>query len=182
LVWIVSVERYFMADSVDYDERVTSARTEALFIALTLLFAVLLVLSVRSRGMDGWGVASAAASLVFLFYTINYQALLVKISSDAVRLQFGLFRREIPRANIERAYRDPVSLWRIGGAGIHFSLFGGRYRAMFNVLEFPRIVLVLKHREGPVAEIAFSTRNPDEVLARLGRKSSPGPAPGSGSG
>jgi len=40
----------------------------------------------------------------------------------------------------------------------------GRYRASFNFLEHPRIVIVLKRQTGPVRDICFSTRRPDNVL------------------
>jgi hypothetical protein len=66
--------------------------------------------------------------------------------------------------NIEKCFLDDTSLWRIGGAGIHFSWFHGRYRAMFNFIEHPRVVFALKKKRGPVRDVAFSTRRPNEVL------------------
>jgi hypothetical protein len=53
---------------------------------------------------------------------------------------------------------------RRGGAGIHFSIIGGRYRAMLNFLEHPRIVIELKEKRGPVRDLAFSTERPNEML------------------
>ena len=45
---------------------------------------------------------------------------------------------------------DPVSLWRLGGAGIYFSCYEGKYQAMVNFLEHPRVVVVLKKKSDPV--------------------------------
>jgi hypothetical protein len=39
-----------------------------------------------------------------------------------------------------------------------------RYRASFNFLEHPRVVIALRRRRGPVQDISFSTRRPDDVL------------------
>jgi hypothetical protein len=39
-----------------------------------------------------------------------------------------------------------------------------RYRASFNFLEYPRVMLAFKKKAGPVQDISFSTRRPDDVL------------------
>ncbi len=53
---------------------------------------------------------------------------------------------------------------RIGGAGIHFTWIKGKYRAFFNFLEYPRVVIFLKKKHGVVCEIAFSTEQPEKVI------------------
>ena len=68
---------------------------------------------------------------------------------------------------METCYLDGTSLWRIGGAGIHFSSFERRYRAMFNFLEYPRVVVALKEKRGPVRDIAFSTQHPEEIMSLI---------------
>jgi hypothetical protein len=35
---------------------------------------------------------------------------------------------------------------------------------MFNFLEYPRVVVALKEKQGPVRDVAFSTRHPDQVI------------------
>lgn len=52
----------------------------------------------------------------------------------------------------------------MGGAGIHFMTIRARYRASFNFLEYPRVVVAFKKKVGLVRDISFSTRRPDEVL------------------
>ncbi len=69
-----------------------------------------------------------------------------------------------PLNSVEEVRADRTSLWRIGGAGIHFSAIGGRYRAMLNFLEHPRIVVALKEKRGLVRDVAFSTKRPTEVI------------------
>jgi hypothetical protein len=56
---------------------------------------------------------------------------------------------------------------RNGGAGIHFMLVNGRYRASFNFLEHPRVVIRFRNKIGPVVDLSFSTTQPEKVLAHL---------------
>jgi hypothetical protein len=56
---------------------------------------------------------------------------------------------------------------RMGGAGIHFMSIRKRYRASFNFLEHPRVVIAFKRKAGLVRDISFSTRHPDDVLRRI---------------
>jgi hypothetical protein len=52
---------------------------------------------------------------------------------------------------------------RLGGAGIHFMFIRGRYRASFNFLEHPRAVIAFRQPVGPVRDLSFSTRHPEEL-------------------
>jgi hypothetical protein len=153
-----------MSPQKEYLERLTSGRTEALFVGLALLFALLLAARARGSGLDGWSIVFLCALAFFLFYSLNYRSLTIHLTAEALRLKFGLFTWVIRLSNIEAARLDETSLWRIGGAGIHFTPLRGRYRAMFNFLEYPRVVIALKVSKGPVRDIAFSTRRPEEVL------------------
>lgn len=150
-----------------YEERISSARTEALFVALTVVALAVLGWRYPSAGMDGWSVLLLVAAAFFLFYSVNYRALLIRVNADTLRLRFGLFEWAIPLANIDSCSADTVSLWRIGGAGIHFTSIDRRYRAMFNFLEYPRLVVRLRTKQGPVRDLVFSTRKPDELRGLL---------------
>jgi hypothetical protein len=156
-----------MSSQPAYEERVSSPRTIALFVLLSLLFLAGFVWRYLRVRPDGWNALLLGISALFLFYSFNYQTLVIRIADKALNLRFGLFRWAIPLTNIEDCLLDETSLWRIGGAGIHFTFLGGRYRAMFNFLEHPRLVVSLKRRHGPVRDVAFSTRNPIEVKRLL---------------
>jgi hypothetical protein len=153
--------------SPTYYERVSSNRTEALFVVLTLFF---LLLSAWRMNAPGLGTTTAILCLLcafFLFYSINYRTLSIRLTAQLLELKFGLFTWRIALDNVESCTLDDTSLWRIGGAGIHFSPIHGRYRAMFNFLEHPRVVIALKRRLGLVRDIAFSTQHPDEVIEEI---------------
>ncbi len=150
-----------------YAERVTSRRTEALFLLLTLAFLLLFAWRMTARGVDALGILLLFGCAIFLFYSVNYSSLIIRLSDEDLSLKFGLFAWTIPLRNIEDCYPDETSLWRIGGAGIHFTFLGGRYRAMFNFLEHPRLVIALARKRGPVRDIAFSTSRPEELRSLI---------------
>jgi hypothetical protein len=58
-------------------------------------------------------------------------------------------------------------LLKYGGAGIHFMTVNQRYRASFNFLEYPRVVIALKHKRGLIHDLSFSTQNPEQVIQVL---------------
>jgi hypothetical protein len=153
-----------MIDHHNYNEKVSSRKTEALFLVLTLLFLVLAIWRMNAVGLDILAAVFFVLCVFFLFYSLNYRTLIIQLTPEILKLRFGLFTWTIATDNIERCFLDDVSLRRIGGAGIHFSPIHGRYRAMFNFLEHPRIVIMLKNKKGPVRDVAFSTQRPDEVL------------------
>jgi len=154
-----------MNDDLLYHERSTSKRTEALFLALTILFFMLLAWRVNA---DGWDVLAAVFFCFyafFLFYAVNYRTLNIRLTSESLKLTFGIFTWTVALDNIEECHLDDIPLlMKYGGAGIHFMFIRNRYRASFNFLEYSRVVIAFKRKAGPVRDISFSTRRPDDVL------------------
>ena len=147
-----------------YNEKISSRKTEALFVALTVLFLILFVLRWLNVGWHGWTITFLCIAAFFLFYVFNYQTLRIYLTPVTLQLTFGIFTWKIALANIEACYLDTPSIGSIGGAGIHFTWIKGNYRAFFNFLEYPRVVIGLKKKKGPVQEIAFTTRHPEQVM------------------
>lgn len=152
-------------DDLKYAERVTSRRTQLLFLALTLLFLLLAVWRVSAARLDALAVVSLCLFGFFLFYSVNYRTLIIRLASESLKLTFGIFTWTVPLDNVEECRLDHVPvLMRMGGAGIHFMVIRGRYRASFNFLEHPRVVIAFRRKVGPVRDISFSTRQPDDVI------------------
>jgi Ca2+/Na+ antiporter len=152
-------------DDLMYDERVTSKRTEVLFLALTILFFLLLIWRVNAGGLDILAAVFFCLFGLFLFYSVNYRTLIIRLTSESLKLTFGIFTWTVPLDNVEECHLDDIPvLMRMGGAGIHFMSIRKRYRASFNFLEHPRVVIAFKRKVGPVRDISFSTRRPDDVL------------------
>lgn len=161
-----------------YEEKLSSSRTEVLFLGLTAVFLALFLWRVSALGLDVLGIVLLVLCAMFLFYSVNYRTLIIRISPDSLILKFGVFAWTIPFDNIEECRADdsiPASRY-YGGAGIHFMFVRGRYRASFNFLEYPRVVIVLKRKKGSVRDVSFSTRQPSEVIRILQKACSQMPA------
>ncbi|HEY59792.1 MAG TPA: hypothetical protein G4N92_03765 [Anaerolineae bacterium] len=153
------------ADDLKYNERVTSNRTEVLFLALTILFLLLLIWRVIAGSLDVLADVFFCLFSLFLFYSVNFRTLIISITSESLKLTFGIFTWIVPLDNIEECSLDEIPMvMRMGGAGIHFMSIRKRYRASFNFLEHPRVVIALKRKKGLVRDISFSTRRSDDVL------------------
>ena len=157
-----------MTDDLIYNERVSSNRTEVLFLALTIIFFLLLIWRVNADGLDVLAAVFFFFSVFFLFYLMNYRTLLIRLTAESLNLTFGIFTWKVPLDNVEECHLDSLPLlMKYGGAGIHFMFIRNRYRASFNFLEYPRVVIALRRKAGPVRDISFSTRRPDDVLRLL---------------
>ena len=155
-------------DNFKYYEQISSKRTEWLFLALTALFFLLFLWRVNVSGWNVLAVVFLVLSCIFLFYVVNYRTLIIHVTSEALTLSFGIFKWTVPFDNIESCAIDEIpALMKYGGAGIHFMLVNKRYRASFNFLEYPRVVIAFRKKVGSVQDISFSTRQPEEVLKAL---------------
>jgi Ca2+/Na+ antiporter len=154
-------------DDPIYNERISSKKTEALFLALAILFFLLFLWRAAVSGPEFLAAIFFLLFIVFLFYSVNYRTLIVRFTADSLKLGFGVFSWAVPLENIATCSLDELpALKRLGGAGIHFMSIRKRYRASFNFLEYPRVVIAFKKAVGPVRDISFSTRRP-EVVVRL---------------
>jgi hypothetical protein len=148
-----------------YNEHVSSPKTEALFLVLSFLFLCLTIWRTKRSRFNVLTALFFFFFAFFLFYTINYKTLNIRLTSESLKLTFGIFTWTIPLDNIAEYRLDEVpTLMRLGGAGIHFMMVHKRYRASFNFLEHPRVVIAFKKKIGPVQDISFSTRQPQDVL------------------
>jgi hypothetical protein len=148
-----------------YFEKVSSRKTVGIFIGLTSVFLLLFFWQIKVYGWNGLAIAFLVFSCIFLFYVANYRTLIISITSVSVKLSFGIFKWSVPFDNIETCELDEIPpFMKYGGAGIHFMTIRNRYRASFNFLEYPRVVIGFKNKVGPVRDISFSTRQPEDIL------------------
>jgi hypothetical protein len=110
----------------------------------------------------------AFLALFFMFYVFNYRVLEITITSTHLKLKFGLVSWKTKLDNIlESRLDDSPAVIKYGGGGVHFAFVKGVYRAFFNFLEYPRVVVSFKKKQGLVQELVFTTRQPDQVLNLL---------------
>jgi len=168
--------RTILNDELLHEECLTSNKTEALFVTLTLLFGWLYIWRAEAGKRGRLAVFSLFFCLIFLFYSLNYRTLFIRLTSQSLNLKFGIFSWVIPISNIDFICIDEIPLvMRMGGAGIHFMMINNRYRASFNFLEYPRVVIGLKKKVGPVQDISFSTRQPDQIIRLVQAAVAPNP-------
>ena len=154
-----------MTDNLIHEERVSSNKTEALFLGFTILFLMLLIWRKSTGSPDILSAIFFFIFVFFLFYSVNYRTLIIRLNPESLKLKFGIFTWTIPLDNIGECRLDDLPvLMRYGGAGIHFMFIRKRYRASFNFLEHPRVVIALRRRVGIVLDISFSTRRPGDVI------------------
>ena len=152
-----------------YAEKLTSWITTRLFLILAAVFLLLLIWRVNFWGMDTLAIVFACVFSLFLFYVINYRTLQIRLTDNSLRLNFGIFHWTEYFDNIETCSLDHLpALYEKGGAGIHFMMVNQRYRASFNFLEYPRVVIALKKKRGWVRDFSFSTRQPEQILQIIG--------------
>ena len=152
-------------DDLIYKERVSSNKTEALFLALALAFSLSSIWRIVMGSLDIFTMVLIAFFFLFCFYSVNYRTLVIRLSKTKLLLTFGIFTWIIPVDNIKSYYLDDLpAIMKYGGAGIHFMTIRNRYRASFNFLEYPRVVIQLKRKQGLVKDISFSTKRPNDIL------------------
>jgi hypothetical protein len=154
------------SDHLLYYEKVFSKKTECLFIAFTILFSALFIWRVTTNSFDVMARILLFFSGFFLFYSLNFRTLIIRLTPEVLKLSFGIFTWSVPLNNVSECLPDddlPV-LMKYGGAGIHFMVIRKRYRASFNFLEHSRVVIRFKKKTGLVRDISFSTCHPDELI------------------
>ena len=158
-----------MKHNIKYMERVISNKTSFLFIAFTVLFFALSLWRFISDGFNVLTGVFIFFSIFFLFYTINYRTLVIELTDESLKLSFGVFKWTIPINNILDCQLDdnlPLFM-KYGGAGIHFIFIKKKYRASFNFLEYPRILISLKKKSGLVRYLSFTSTNPDMLMQQI---------------
>lgn len=155
-------------DQEPYVEEVRSNWTSALFACLGTLSLALFSWRLSAVGWRFLTDLFLFLGIFFFLYTVNYRVLRIEIDGGRLSLQFGLLRWRTEFSRMADCQLDDSPWWiKYGGAGVHFAMVRGKYRVYFNFLEHPRVLVSLSVRQGPVRQICFTTRQPDQVLALL---------------
>jgi hypothetical protein len=151
-----------------YVEKITSLGTSLFFAFLSALFFLLFVWRLSLVGWRFFTGLYIVLGLFFLFYVFNYRVLDIMITKEHLILKFGLVPWKTRLKNINTVELDASpAIIKYGGAGVHFAFVQGKYRAYYNFLEFPRVVVSFKEKQGLIQALVFSTKQPDRVLAAL---------------
>jgi len=155
-------------DELIYTEKLQSNLTTGLFVFLAALFIALFGWRVTTVGWKFTPGLFLSLALFFLFYVFNYRTLRIQISEETLSLRFGLVRWRTELKNIQDCISDDPPLWiKYGGAGVHFAMVMGIYRAFFNFLEGPRLLVTFKEKQGLAQALSFSSYQPERILELL---------------
>ena len=103
--------------------------------------------------------------LVFLVLTIMFSRVTIQMTPERISIGYGLIKQKIPWGIIEDCHLDETPAIRYGGSGIRVTKIGEKWRIVFSIVGGPRVVLSVT--EGKYKEVAFSTKNPDQVMSLI---------------
>lgn len=148
-----------------YEERILLKWTTSMLAIFTIIFLFLMLYQIVMEPV----VTHPALHwffllmiLLFLVVTINFNRLIIRISSQFISVGYGLIKYTIPWENVNKCYLDESSTITYGGWGIRLAKVKGKRRLAYIVLGESRIVLSLKR--GRFNEFVFSTKSPEEVI------------------
>ena len=148
-----------------YNEKVRSNKTSLLFVILAMIFIALFVWRFSVVGFRFVPGLYAFIGLVFCFYVINFRELDISITDQTLQLKFGVIGWSSNIENIKLSVLYDPPFWiKYGGAGVHFAMVDGDYKAFYNFLEYPRVMVGFHQKQGWVQSLVFTTRQPDKIL------------------
>ena len=151
--------------NVLYNEKVRSNKTSLLFVLLAMIFFALFGWRFSVVGFRFIPGLYVFIGLVFCFYVINFRELEISITDQKLQLKFGVIAWSSNIENIKSIIRYDPPFWiKYGGAGVHFAMVDGDYKAFYNFLEYPRVMVGFHQKQGWVQSLVFTTRQPDKIL------------------
>ncbi len=153
-----------------YEESIVSKGTAGAFAVIAAVMFFLTAYQLISSPLSE-SIALTAIFLVlgavFLDLARNFYRLLIRVTPAEITVGFGLFRHRYPWHTVQSCRVDETPTPGYGGWAIRLSKVDGGRRLVYSVMPGPRVELSLA--TGRFREIAFSTRNPEEVT-RIVRK------------
>jgi len=155
-----------------YSEKIKSTKTSSLFVILAMILFALFGWRYSVVGFRFIPCLYVFLGLVFCFYVINYRELEISITDQTLQLKFGVIAWRSNIENIKSIIRYDPPFWiKYGGAGVHFAMVDGDYKAFYNFLEYPRVMIGFHQKQGWVQSLVFTTRQPDKILEILETRS-----------
>ena len=161
-----------MQENKIYEEKIFSKLFTGIFVLIPIIFLFLLSYQALIEPIGAHPAPNWFFLLMFLFFlgiTINFSRYSLKMTSNAIKVSYGLSKHSILWNNIADCYLDTTSIRSYGGWGIRVANVNGQWRLGYNVVGYPRVLLSLK--QGRFREFVFSTNNPEEVIKIIKQQS-----------
>lgn len=139
-----------------------------LFTGLTIAFLIMYLYQ-RITGQQGensvplwFAITILSALALFTLFLANLVTLSIRMTEEGAVVGFGIFRVGVRWENVRECRLDRESSFlSAANWGVSMGFVGGRWRRMYNVMGYPRVVMEMKRGRKAVV---FSTRNPDAVM------------------
>ena len=141
---------------------------------VTLCTALILAFSItycylRLNGLLGeypaplWLFLAVLSAMIVITLTLaNLVTLSIKMTEESAVVAFGIFRVRVRWEDVRGCDLDRLSSFvSAANWGVSMGFVGGRWRRMYNVKGYPRVVLEMKRSR---KSVVFSTKNPDAVM------------------
>jgi hypothetical protein len=146
----------------------------ALFAVLTIIFLVMYLYQ-RITGQLGanpvplwFAVTILSALALFTSFLANLVTLSIKMTEESAVVGFGIFRARVRWEDVRGCDLDRLSSFLSSGSwGVSMGFVGGRWRRMYNVMGYQRVVMEMKKGRKVVV---FSTNNPAMVIDIIERR------------
>jgi len=151
-----------MEKDIVYEEKIFPKK-EMWILGIVIILSFFLLgyqFFVDYRAID-WALLLAFLVLMVVMY--SFRKFNIEMTSDAIIVEYGFGKRTILWEKIGDCYLDKASIIRYGGFGNRIARVNGKWRDVYNVIGYPRVVLSLKN-SGFFKEFVFSTKNPEEVI------------------
>lgn len=151
-----------------YEERVYSRWNILLLGAVALaLLGMLLYQSLAGSGGERTSTDWFLVGMLGFFVVLlaNFATLRIRMTRQGVTVAYGLIQQSISWGQVSGCQPDQATALKYGGWGIRMGWVNGKRRLVYNVIGSPRVVLY--RRDGAFEEFAFSTQDPERVLAAV---------------
>ena len=160
-----------------YDEKIRFPLIRGvvvLFAILTIIFLVMYLYQ-RITGQLGenpvplwFAVTILSALALFTSFLANLVTLSIKMTEESAVVAFGIFRARVRWEDVRGCDLDRISSFLSSANwGVSMGFVGGRWRRMYNVMGYPRVVVEMKRGRKAVV---FSTKDPAMVIDIIERR------------
>ena len=145
-----------------------------LFAILTIIFLIMYLYQ-RITGQLGanpvplwFAVTILSALALFTSFLANLVTLSIKMTEESAVVAFGIFRARVRWEDVRGCDLDRISSFLSSANwGVSMGFVGGRWRRMYNVMGYPRVVVEMKRGRKAVV---FSTKDPAMVIDIIERR------------
>ncbi len=154
-----------MQENKIYEEKIFSKLLTGIFAIIPTIILVLIIYQALIEPIGARPAPNWFLLFLFLFFvgiTFNFSRLTIRATSNSINVGYGISKHSILWNNVTDCYLDKTPIRSYGGWGIRLGKVKSRWRLVYNVIGYPRVLLLVN--KGKFREFVFSTKNPEAVI------------------